>query len=54
MSESITLEEYTRGDVHEHQTESLCTLLKPYLGVFRGISKPHMSGYMSFFQFLRS
>jgi len=29
-------------------------LLKPYLQVFRGISKTNLPGYVSFFQFLRN
>jgi hypothetical protein len=29
-------------------------LLKPYLRVFRGISKTHLPGYVGFFQFLRN
>lgn len=30
------------------------TLLKPYLPVFRGISKTNLSGYVGFLQFLRN
>jgi hypothetical protein len=29
-------------------------LLKPYLHVFRGVSKPNLPGYIGFFQFLRN
>jgi hypothetical protein len=29
-------------------------LLKPYLRVFRGISKTNLPGYVGFFQFLRN
>jgi hypothetical protein len=29
-------------------------LLKPYLRVFRGISKTNLAGYVGFFQFLRN
>jgi hypothetical protein len=29
-------------------------LLKPYLRVFRGISKTNLPGYLGFFQFLRN
>src|SRR4030095_4368694 len=32
----------------------LFSLLKPYLRVFRGISKTNLSGYVNFFQFLRN
>ena len=46
--------EYARGDVHEHCAEGLFSLLKPYLRVFRGVSKFHLPGYVGFFQFLRN
>jgi hypothetical protein len=49
-----TQKEYARGDVHENQAECLFSLLKPYLWVFRGISKLNLPGYVSFFQFLRN
>ena len=29
-------------------------MLKPYLGVFRGLSKTNLPGYVGFFQFLRN
>src|ERR1043166_3967279 len=45
---------YARGDVHENRAECLFSLLKPYLRVFRGISKCNLPGYMGFFQFLRN
>ena len=49
-----TKKEYARGDVHENRAESLFSLLKPYLHVFRGISKFNLPGYVGFFQFLRN
>ena len=49
-----TQKEYARGDVHENRAESLFSLLKPYLHVFRGLSKCNLPGYVSFFQFLRN
>jgi transposase-like protein len=49
-----TKKEYARGDVHENRAECLFSLLKPYLRVFRGISKPNLPGYVGFFQFLRN
>ena len=49
-----TQKEYARGDVHENRAECLFSLLKPYLRVFRGISKLHLPGYVGFFQFLRN
>ena len=49
-----TKKEYARGDVHENRAECLFSLLKPYLQVFRGISKTNLPGYVGFFQFLRN
>ncbi|HEY5864076.1 MAG TPA: transposase, partial [Candidatus Tectomicrobia bacterium] len=49
-----TQKEYARGDVHENRAECLLSLLKPYLRVFRGISKTNLPGYVGFFQFLRN
>src|SRR4029450_3643693 len=49
-----TQKEYARGDVHENRAECLFSLLKPYLRVFRGISKINLPGYVGFFQFLRN
>ena len=49
-----TKKEYARGDVHENRAECLFSLLKPYLRVFRGISKFNLPGYVGFFQFLRN
>jgi hypothetical protein len=49
-----TKKEYARGEVHENRAKCLFSLLKPYLRVFRGISKMNLPGYVSFFQFLRN
>jgi transposase len=49
-----TKKEYARGDVHENQAECLFSFLKPYLQVFRGLSKTNLPGYIGFFQFLRN
>ena len=49
-----TQKEYVRGDVHENRAECLFSLLKPYLRVFRGLSKRNLPGYIGFFQFLRN
>ena len=49
-----TQKEYARGEVHENRAECLFSLLKPYLRVFRGISKFNLPGYVGFFQFLRN
>jgi hypothetical protein len=40
--------------VHEHRAECLFSLLKPYLRVFRDLSKYNLPGSVGFFQFLRS
>jgi hypothetical protein len=49
-----TQKEYARGDVHENRAECLFSLLKPYLRVFRGVSKGNLPGYVGFFQSLGS
>jgi transposase-like protein len=49
-----TQQEYARGEVHENRAECLFSLLKPYLRVFRGVSKYNLPGYLGFFQFLRN
>jgi hypothetical protein len=49
-----TQKESARGEVHENRAECLFSWLKPYLRVFRGISKRNMPGYVGFFQFLRN
>src|SRR5207249_8273896 len=49
-----TKKEYARGEVHENRAECLFSLLKPYLRVFRGVSKTNLPGYVRFFQFLRN
>src|SRR5882724_8875635 len=49
-----TQKEYARGAVHENRAECLFSLLKPYLRVFRGLSKTNLPGYLGFFQFLRN
>jgi hypothetical protein len=43
-----TKKEYARGAVHENRAECLFSLLKPYLRVFRGISKTTLPGYVRF------
>ncbi|HEY5864519.1 MAG TPA: IS1595 family transposase [Candidatus Tectomicrobia bacterium] len=49
-----TKKEYARGEVHENRAECLFSFLKPYLRVFRGVSKSSLPGYVGFFQFLRN
>jgi transposase len=49
-----TKKEYARGEVHENRAECLFSLLKPYLRMFRGVSKFTLPGYVGFFQFLRN
>jgi len=43
-----TQKEYARGDVHENRAACLFSLLKPYLRVFRGVSKGNLAGYVGF------
>ena len=40
--------------MHGNRAEALFSLLKPYLRVFRGLSKSNLPGYLGFFQFLRN
>jgi hypothetical protein len=49
-----TRKEYARGEVHENRAECLFSLLKPYLRVFRGLSKCNLPGYLGCFQVLRN
>jgi len=49
-----TQKEYARGDVHDNRAECLFSLLKPYLRVFRGLSKTTLPGYVGFLQFWRN
>ena len=49
-----TQKESARGEIHEHRAECLVSWLKPYLRVFRGISKTNLPGYVGFVQFLRN
>ena len=44
---------YARGDVRENRAVCLLSLLKPYLRIFRGLSKFNLPGYVGFCQFLR-
>ena len=46
--------EYARGEVHENRAENCFSLLRPFLALFRGISKINLPGYIGFFQFLRN
>src|SRR5262249_40229922 len=43
-----TRKEYARGEGHENRAEGLFSLLKPYLRVFRGLSKYNLPGYVGF------
>ncbi len=53
-SRRTTQKEYARGEVHENRAECLFSLLKPYLRVFRGLSKTTLPGYLGFLPFLRN
>jgi hypothetical protein len=48
-----TQKEYARGDVHENRAECLCSFLKPYLRVLRGLSTTNLPGYVGFVPFWR-
>jgi hypothetical protein len=49
-----TQREDARGDGHEKRAECLFSWLKPYLRVFRGVSKGNLPGDVGCFQFLRN
>lgn len=42
------------SNIHENQKGYAECRLKPYLRIFRGLSKTNLPGYVSFFQFLRN
>ena len=42
------------GIIRCHRVHDLFSLLKPYLRVFRGLSKTNLPGYLGFFQCLRN
>lgn len=45
--------EYARGDVHTNTIEGEFSVLRPWLSVFRGVSKEKLFLYCSQYQFLR-
>lgn len=48
-----SLKEYVKEhDVHENRAENIFSLLKPFLLIFRGVSKRLLPVYVAFFQFL--
>jgi hypothetical protein len=48
MPEQLPQKEDACGEVHENRAECLFSLLKPYLRVFRSISKTNWPGYLGF------
>jgi hypothetical protein len=49
-----TTKEEARGEVHAQRAACLFAWLKPYLRVWRGVSKGHLPGDVGFLQFLRN
>ena len=47
-------EEKAQSYIHELRWKVMFSLLKPYIWVFRGISKQLLPAYIAFFQFLRN
>ncbi|MBM4241605.1 MAG: IS1595 family transposase [Euryarchaeota archaeon] len=43
--------EYADGETHVNNCENRHSLLKPYLRIFRGVSKKKLNTYIKFFQF---
>jgi transposase-like protein len=49
--------EYARGEqneIHENGAEGEISLLKPFLGVYRGVSQRNLPSYLLFYQFQRN
>jgi len=44
--------EYAEGDNHVNNAENKHSLLRPYLNIFRGLSKKNLNTYVKFFQFI--
>jgi transposase-like protein len=51
---SHSMGEYARGDVHVNNCENRASVLKPWLAVYRGISKDNIGLYLSLFHFQRA
>jgi len=43
--------EYAEGENHVNNTENRHSLLRPYLNIYRGVSKKKLNTYVKFFQF---
>ena len=44
--------EYARGKIHVNNCENRHSLLRPFLRMYRGISKHNLKGYLALFQYL--
>ena len=44
--------EYARGKIHVNNCENRHSLLRPFLRMYRGISKHNLGGYLTLFQYL--
>lgn len=42
---------YADGENHVNNAENRHSLLKPFLNIFRGVSKENLNAYVKFFQF---
>ena len=45
---------YAEGETHVNNTENRHSLLRPYLNIFRGVSKKNLNTYVKFFQFIHN
>ena len=43
---------YSEGKIHVNNAENRHSLLRPFLGMFRGVSKKNLNSYVKFFQFV--
>ncbi|MDR3292147.1 MAG: transposase [Methanobrevibacter sp.] len=44
--------QYVDGDKHMNNCENRHSLLRPFLRIFRGVSKKYLAGYVMLFQYL--
>lgn len=46
-----SLRQYAEGESHVNNAENRHSLLRPFLNMFRGVSKKNLNTYIKFFQF---
>ena len=43
---------YADGKIHSNNCENRHSLLRPFLNIFRGVSKKNLNNYVKFFQYI--